>query len=53
MVAAGQLLRLGEEVVEVALPPGRVLALAQALDLGGVQHALYRGAEPGAGLARP
>jgi hypothetical protein len=38
MMTALQLGRLGQEVVKVAAPPGRVLAIAETFGFGSVQH---------------
>ena len=52
MVAAVELAPLGQEVVEVAAPAGRVgeILVAQAFGLGGVEHALDAAAQARGGL---
>jgi hypothetical protein len=43
-------LALGQELVEMAAPPRRVLAAAQPLRLGGVKNALDPAAQAGSGF---
>ena len=50
VVAAGELLPLGEKVLEMATPCGGILARTQALGLGGVENALNTTAKAGRGL---
>ena len=50
MVAACEPLALGQELVQMATPARRVLAVAQPLRLGGIKYALDPAAKTGGGF---